>query len=341
MARSPLAQRRWLLFRHNKRGFWSCILFLVLFLVSLCAEMIANDKPILLSYDGKLHFPMVESYPETHFGGEFKTEAVYTDPYVQKLIHAKGWMLMPPIHYRYDTIDFASVTPAPSAPSEAHLLGTDDQGRDVLTRILYGFRLSVLFGLILTAISSTIGILAGAIQGYYGGWIDMILQRIIEVLSSIPFLVLLITIASMIRPGFWTLMAIMVLVTWTYLVDVVRAECLKTRNMDYVRAARALGVKELRILLRHVLPNAFVSGLTLMPIVLGLAITSLTALDFLGFGLPPEAPSLGELLKQGKDNISAHWLLFSSVGVLTVMMALLVFIGEAVRDALDPRKSQL
>lgn len=339
MALSPIMQRRWHKFRSNRRGYWSFVLLSLMFLVSLFAECIANDKPVLVQYEGKTYFPFVQSVPETTYGGDFETEADYRDPYVQELIRkGDGKLWWPLIPYHYTTIDFENTSPAPSAPNERHLLGTDDQGRDVLSRLIYGFRLSMIFGLLLTVISSAIGIVLGAIQGYFGGWTDMILQRILEVLDSIPFLVLLITIASMVTPGFWTLMGVMVFILWVYLVGVVRAECLKTRNLDYVRAARSLGVKENTILFRHVLPNAFVAGLTLIPIVLNISITSLTALDFLGFGLPEGSASLGELLRQGKDNVHASWLLASGFTILAVMMSMLVFIGEAVRDALDPRK---
>jgi microcin C transport system permease protein len=339
MALSPIMQRRWQKFRHNRRGYWSFVILSLLFVLSLFAEGIANDKPIMVQYEGKTYFPIVQRVAETTFGGAFETEADYRDPYVQELIRqGDGKLYWPLIRYHYTTIDFNNSAPAPAAPNERHLLGTDDQGRDVLARLIYGFRLSMIFGLLLTTISSAIGIVLGAVQGYFGGWTDMILQRVLEVLDSVPFLVLLITIASMITPSFWTLLGVMVFILWVYLVGVVRAECLKTRNLDYVRAARSLGVKEGTILFRHVLPNAFVAGLTLIPIVLNISITSLTALDFLGFGLPEGSASLGELLKQGKDNVHAPWLLASGFTILAVMMSMLVFIGEAVRDALDPRK---
>jgi microcin C transport system permease protein len=339
MALSPIMQRRLHKFRQNRRGYWSFVILTLMFVLSLFAEVIANDKPILVQVNGKTYFPVFEQVAETELGGQFETEADYRDPYVQELIAGQnGTVLWPPIRYHYRTIDFDNTAPAPAAPNERHLLGTDDQGRDVLARLIYGFRVSVWFGLLLTTISAFVGIVAGAVQGYFGGWIDMIFQRVIEVLNSIPFLVLLITIASMIVPSFWTLLAVMVFVMWVYMVDVVRAECLKTRNLDYVRAARSLGVNEGTIIFRHVLPNAFVAGLTLIPIVLNISITSLTALDFLGFGLPPGSASLGELLKQGKDNVHAPWLLVSGFMILAVMMSMLVFIGEAVRDALDPRK---
>ncbi|MGB1539390.1 MAG: ABC transporter permease [Rickettsiales bacterium] len=338
MALSPLAQRRLHKFKQNKRGYWSFWLFLALFIISLFAEVIANDKPIMVKYDGETYFPLFSTYSETFFGGDFETEADYRDPYVQELINAKGSMVWPPIRYSYKTIDFESAMPAPAPPSDEHIWGTDDHGRDVFARVLYGFRVSVMFGLILTIVSAGIGVTSGAMQGYFGGWTDMILQRLIEVLNSIPFLVLLITIASMIEPSFWLLLGVMIFVMWVYLVDVVRAECLKTRNLDYVRAAKALGVTEWKIIFRHVLPNAFVAALTLTPFLLNASITTLAALDFLGFGLPPGSASLGELLKQGKDNLQAWWLFVTSFATLAVMMSLLIFIGEAVRDALDPRK---
>jgi microcin C transport system permease protein len=331
--------RRLHIFRHNRRGFWSFVILTLMFVLSLFAEVIANDKPIMVTYNNKMYFPVFERVAETTYGGAFETEASYRDPFVQELImRGNGSIIWPPIRYHHSTIDFDNPAAAPAAPNTRHILGTDDQGRDVLARLIYGFRISMLFGLLLTGISALIGIISGAIQGYFGGWTDLILQRIIEVLNSIPFLVLLITIASMITPGFWTLLGIMVFIMWVYLVDVVRAECLKTRNLDYARAAKALGVEEKTIVFRHVLPNACIAGLTLIPIVLNISITSLTALDFLGFGLPPGSPSLGELLRQGKDNIHAPWLLLSGFLVLACMMSMLVFMGEAVRDALDPRK---
>ena len=338
MALSPIAQRRIAKFKANRRGYWSFILFLLMFFLSLMAEFLANDKPLYIHYEGEHYFPVVQAYPETLFGGDFETEADYRDHYVQRLIDAKGEIFWPPVRYHYTTIDFDNPKTAPSPPDARHILGTDDKGRDVLSRVIYGFRLSVWFGLLVTFISAAIGTFAGALQGYFGGWTDLLFQRLIEVLTSVPFLVLLITLASMFTPNFWTLMFIMTFFLWVYLVDLVRAECLKTRNLDYVRAARALGVKEGTIIWRHVLPNAFVAGLTLLPMLLISSITILTALDFLGFGLPLGSASLGELLKQGKDNVHAPWLLMSGFAVLAVMMSMLVFIGEAVRDALDPRK---
>ena len=283
--------------------------------------------------------PVFHSYPETTFGGDFETETEYRDPYVIELINDKGWMVWPPIRYSYDTINYNLPQPAPSPPTKDNLLGTDDQGRDVAARVIYGFRLSVLFGLSLTIVSSIIGVMAGAFQGYYGGWVDLIMQRVIEVWTSMPSLFILIIFSSIFIPGFWTLLLILLLFSWVTLVDVVRAEFLRARNFDYVRAANALGVSNLTIMRRHILPNAMVATMTLMPFILTGAITALTSLDFLGLGLPPGAPSLGELLAQGKNNLQAPWLGFSGFITLALMLSLLTFIGEAVRDAFDPRKN--
>jgi ABC-type microcin C transport system duplicated ATPase subunit YejF/ABC-type microcin C transport system permease subunit YejE len=335
---SPLTRRRLQNFRANRRGYWSLWIFSILLLASLCARMIANDKPLLVWYDGSLYFPAFRHYPETTFGGFFETEAVYTDPEVQKLIDEKGWMLWPPVPYSYDTVDLNLPEPAPSPPSARHWLGTDDQARDVVARLIYGYQLSVLFGLVLTVFSSVIGVAAGAVQGYFGGWTDLLFQRFIEVWSGLPILYLLIILASMVTPSFWWLLGIMLLFSWMTLVSVVRAEFLRARNFDYVRAARALGVADPRIMWRHVLPNAMVATITFLPFVTSGAVVTLTALDFLGFGLPPGSASLGELLKQGKDNLQAPWLGFTGFFVIAVMLSLLVFVGEAVRDAFDPRK---
>jgi microcin C transport system permease protein len=335
---SPLTRRRFANFRANRRGFWSLWIFLALFGVSLFAEFIANDRPIAVSYAGHLYFPIFANYPETTFGGEFPTEADYRDPYVKKRIEAKGWIVWPLIPFHYDTINYALKQPAPSPPDSVDWLGTDDQGRDVLARLIYGFRISTLFGLTLTILSSIIGIAAGAIQGYYGGLIDLSFQRFIELWSNIPTLFLLIILSSFVQPNFWWLLGIMLALSWMQLVDLVRAEFLRARNFDYVRAARALGVRNPLIMVRHVLPNAMVSTLTFMPFILNGSITTLTSLDFLGFGLPPGSPSLGELLLQGKNNITAPWLGLTGFFVLALMLSLLTFIGEAVRDAFDPRK---
>lgn len=338
---SPLTRRRLSQFRANARGFWSLWIFLVLFIGAIAAPLIANDRPIMVSFDGKILMPVFKNYPETVFGGDFETEADYRDPYVAQLINDKGWAVWPPIRFHYDTINYNLPTPAPSAPTGENILGTDDQGRDVAARVIYGFRISVLFGLALTLLSSVIGITAGAFQGYYGGWLDLIMQRLIEIWSSMPSLYILIIFSAMFVPGFWTLLLILLLFSWVGLVDVVRAEFFRTRNFDYVRAANALGVPSLTIMRRHVLPNAMVATMTLMPFILTGSITALTSLDFLGLGLPPGSPSLGELLAQGKNNLQAPWLGFTAFITLATMLTLLTFIGEAVRDAFDPRKTNL
>jgi microcin C transport system permease protein len=335
---TPLTQRRLANFRANRRGFWSLWLFLLLFGMSLFAEFLANDRPLLVRYDGAFYFPVFADYPETTFGGEFPTEADYRDPYMQKQIAEHGWMLWPLIPFSHKTINYDLKKPAPSPPDAVDWLGTDDQGRDVLARLIYGFRISVLFGLVLTILSSIIGVAAGAVQGYYGGLTDLLFQRFIEVWSGLPVLYLLIILSAIIQPNFWWLLGIMLLFSWMSLVDLVRAEFLRARNFDYVRAARALGVSNPVIIWRHVLPNAMVATLTFLPFILNGSITTLTSLDFLGFGLPPGSPSLGELLAQGKNNLQAPWLGFTAFFTLAVMLSLLIFIGEAVRDAFDPRK---
>ncbi|MER2519425.1 MAG: ABC transporter permease [Bdellovibrionales bacterium] len=335
---SPLNKRRLANFRANRRGFWSLWIFVILFTVTLCAEFVANDKPLLLKFDGQYYAPIFKSYPETTFGGEFQTEAKYRDPYVKKLIEAKGWMVWPLIPFSYNTINYNLPQPAPSPPDATNWLGTDDQGRDVLARVIYGFRISVLFGLTLTFFSSLIGIAAGAAQGYFGGLTDLLAQRFIEIWGGMPVLYLLIIMASLVQPNFWWLLLLMLLFSWMQLVHVVRAEFLRARNFDYVRAARALGANDMTIMVRHMLPNAMVATLTYLPFVMNHSITTLTALDFLGFGLPPGSPSLGELLNQGKNNLQAPWLGITSFTALAVMLTLLIFIGEAVRDAFDPRK---
>ena len=336
---TPLTRRRLQNFQANRRGWWSLWIFLTLFVLSLFAELIANDKPIVLSYDGALHFPVIFSYPETKFGGDFETEAEYRDPFVEEQILEKGWIVWPPIRYSYDTINLDLPVPAPAPPSAENLLGTDDQGRDVVARLIYGFRISILFGLVLTIISSVIGIAAGGIQGYLGGRTDLLFQRFIEIWSGLPVLYLLIIMASMIVPGFWSLLIIMLLFSWMALVGVVRAEFLRARNFEYVRAARALGVSNITIMYKHLLPNAMVATVTFLPFILNGSITTLTSLDFLGFGLPPGSASLGELLAQGKANLQAPWLGISGFMVIAVMLTLLIFVGEAVRDAFDPRKT--
>jgi len=338
---SPLTRRRLEAFRANRRGFWSLWIFLALFVVSLGAELIANDKPALVYYDGELYTPMWNAYPETAFGGEFETEADYRDPYVRKLIAGNGWMLAPLIPYHHRTVAWDLPQPAPSPPDRQHWLGTDDQARDVTARLIYGFRISVLFGLTLTLLSTIIGVAAGAVQGYLGGWVDLLFQRFMEIWSGLPVLYLLIILASVVEPNFWWLLGIMLLFSWMALVGVVRAEFLRARNFDYVRAARALGAAEPAIMFHHVLPNAMVATLTFLPFILSGSVTTLTALDFLGFGLPPGSASLGELLAQGKANLQAPWLALTGFFSLAIMLSLLVFIGEAVRDAFDPRKQAL
>ncbi|TMJ49873.1 MAG: ABC transporter permease [Alphaproteobacteria bacterium] len=335
---TPLTRRRLDSFCRNRRGFLSLWIFLAVFLVTLFAELIANDRPILVRFDGAWYWPVFVDYPETTFGGEFPSAADYRDPAVQKLIAAKGWMLWPPIPFSYSTINYDLPSPAPSPPSDVNWLGTDDQGRDVLARLIYGFRISVLFGLVLTGLSSVIGVAAGAVQGFFGGLIDLGFQRFIEIWSGLPVLYLLIIMASFIEPNFWWLLGLMLLFSWMGLVDVVRAEFLRARNFDYIRAARALGVVDRVIILRHVLPNATVATITFLPFILNGSITTLTSLDFLGFGLPPGSPSLGELLAQGKANLQAPWLGLTAFFVLAAMLSLLIFVGEAVRDAFDPRK---
>lgn len=334
---SPINQRRWQIFKQNRRGWWSLWLFSFLFFLSLFAEFIANDKPLVVRYDSRFYFPVVELIPETEFGGDFATEAEYRDGYVQELINAKGWMLWPLIPYSFDTINYETPTPAPSHPTVENWLGTDDQGRDVMARLIYGFRISVLFGLALTIFSSIFGVAAGALQGYYGGMVDLFGQRFVEIWSGLPVLFLIIILSSFVQPGFWWLLGILLLFSWMSLVGVVRAEFLRGRNLEYVKAARALGMGNLRIMWKHILPNAMIATVTFLPFILNSSITTLTSLDFLGFGLPAGSPSLGELLAQGKENIQAPWLGISAFVVLSLMLSLLVFIGEAVRDALDPR----
>lgn len=337
---TPLSRRRWRSFKANKRGYVSAWIFVVLFVLSLFAEFLANDKPIVVYNRGTVYFPIFKIYPETAFGGEMRTEAAYRQPDVQKLIEAKGgWMIWPPIHYSYRTVNFALTEPAPSPPTLENLLGTDDQGRDVLARVIYGFRISVVFGLTLTFFTSVIGIAAGGVQGYFGGWTDLLAQRFVEIWNGLPNLFLLIILASVVEPSFLWLLGIMVLFGWTSLVSVVRAEFLRARNFDYVRAARSMGASNIYIMRRHILPNAMVAALTFMPFILNGSITTLTSLDFLGFGLPPGSPSLGELLAQGKDNVHAPWLGMAAFFTLAVTLSLLIFVGEAVRDAFDPRKS--
>jgi microcin C transport system permease protein len=360
---SPLNVRRWQNFKANRRGYWSLWIFLILFVISLFAEFIANDKPLYLRYDGKSYFPILFLYPETTFGGDFETAADYRDPYLQQLIAEKGGMMIwPPIRYSYATHNLDLPTPAPSRPTwmlseaqckavverkglnscgdlEYNWLGTDDQGRDVLARLIYGFRLSVLFGLTLTIISSVIGVAAGAVQGFFGGWTDLLFQRFIEIWTSVPELYLLLIISSVLAPGFFVLLGILLLFSWVRLVGLVRAEFLRGRNFEYIQAARALGVSNAVIIFRHLLPNAMVATMTFLPFIMSSSVMTLTALDFLGFGLPPGSPSLGELLSQGKSNVQAPWLGLAGFFTVATMLSLLIFVGEAVRDAFDPRKT--
>jgi microcin C transport system permease protein len=338
MKLSPIGQRRYAQFRRNGRAFWSLWIFLAMFIISLGAEVVANDKPLLVSYDGGFYFPAFKSYPETAFGGEFETEADYRDPVVAGLIEAKGWAVWQPIRFSYQTVNYNLTEQAPSRPTGENWLGTDDQGRDVTARLIYGFRISVVFGLLLATLGSAIGIFVGASQGYLGGMFDLLTQRFIEIWSGMPVLFLLIIMSSVIAPGFLTLLGLMLLFSWMSLVDVVRAEFLKARNLDYIRAARALGVSTPVIMFKHALPNAMVAALSMMPFVLTGSITTLTGLDFLGFGMPPGSPSLGDLLSQGKNHLEAPWLGITAFLSLAVMLSLLTFIGEGVRDAFDPRK---
>lgn len=336
---TPANQARWARFRQHRRGYVSLWLFLLLFVCSLCAELIANDRPLLVQYRGNLYVPALKNYSETTFGGPFATAADYQDPWLQQQLHDNGWVLWAPVHFGATTINFASDAPFPSPPSARNWLGTDANGGDVLARILYGTRISLLFGLMLTFFSSVLGVLAGAIQGYYGGKIDLWGQRFIEVWSGMPTLFLIILLSSVVQPGFWWLLAITVLFGWMTLVGVVRAEFLRTRNYDYIRAAQALGVSDRHIIWRHMLPNALVATLTFLPFILCSSITTLTSLDFLGFGLPLGSPSLGELLLQGKNNLQAPWLGIAAFLSVAVLLTLLIFIGEAVRDAFDPGKA--
>lgn len=338
MALSAVHRQRWQRFCHNRRGYWSLWLFLLIFLLSLAAELLANEKPLLVRYQQRWYVPLLVDYSEQDYGGVFATAADYQDPWLQQRIAQQGWALWAPIRFSDSTINFATRSPFPSPPSAQNWLGTDASGGDVLARLLYGTRVSLLFGLLLTLFSGVIGIITGALQGYFGGRIDLAGQRLIEVWSGMPTLFMLILLSSVIQPGFWWLLLLTVLFGWMSLAGVVRAEFLRTRNFDYVRAARALGVSDSRIMLRHILPNALVATLTWLPFILCGAITTLTSLDFLGFGLPVGAPSLGELLLQGKNNLQAPWLGLSGFIALALLLSLLIFIGEAVRDAFDPAR---
>jgi len=364
---SPINQRRWSNFRKNRRAFWSLVVFMTLFVLSLFAELIANDKPIVVNYRGELFFPVTQFYPETAFGGDFRTEAIYRDPEVKCLIHTggydacfdtpeeliervqagedlsaefsdfdRGWDIWPLIPYSYDTPN--NVGAAPSAPDGDHWLGTDDTTRDVMARVIYGFRLSILFTIIVTTVASVIGIIAGAVQGYFGGWVDLLFQRFLEILGATPVLYIIIILFAILGRSFWLLVFLSILFGWPALVGVVRAEFLRARNFEYVRAARALGVSNWTIMFRHMLPNAMVSTLTMLPFIITGTISSLAALDFLGYGLPSSAPSLGELTAQAKANLQAPWLGFTAFFTFAIMLSLLIFIFEGIRDAFDPRK---
>ena len=339
MTLSPVTRRRLAIFRANRRGYWSFLLFLVLFTASLFAEFIANDRPLLIRYDNAWYVPVLRDYSGDAFGADFlPTDADYTDPDVRRAIEARGWMLWPPLPYAYSTTVKDLGVPSPAPPSWKNPLGTDDQARDVLARVIYGFRLSVLFGFTLTALTSIVGVIAGALQGFYGGLTDLLFQRFIEIWSGMPELYLLIILASLITPGFWVLLVFLLLFRWMNLTGVVRAEFLRGRTLEYVRAAHALGVSDTTVMLRHILPNAMVATLTYVPFLLSGSVTLLSTLDFLGFGLPPGSPSLGELVAQSKANLQAPWLSLTAFCVLGGVLTLLIFIGEAVRDAFDPRR---
>ncbi len=339
MSLSPVTRRRLAIFRANRRGFWSLWIFLALFGLSLFAEFIANDRPLLIRFDDRWYVPVLQDYSEDAFGADFlPIEADYSDPELRKTIEAKGWMLWPPVPYSYRSAVKDLDRPSPSAPSWRNPLGTDDQARDVVARVIYGFRLSVLFGFTLTVFSSAVGVIAGAVQGFYGGLTDLLFQRFIEVWSGMPELYLLIILGSIITPGFWVLLIFLLLFRWMSLTGVVRAEFLRGRNLDYVRAAKALGVSDIVVMGRHILPNAMVATLTYLPFTLSGSVTLLSTLDFLGFGLPPGSASLGELVAQGKSNLTAPWLGFTAFFVLGGVLTLLIFVGEAVRDAFDPRR---
>ena len=336
---SPMLQQGLQRFRQNRLGFFCLIIFLIVFVLSSMAELITNDKPLLVRYQQHFYFPVVKSYPETTFGGVFETEADYRDPAVQQMINAHGWQIWPIVHYSYQTPNLELAVPVPSPPTSENWLGTDDQGRDVFARLLYGLRVSLLFGFALTLFSAILGILVGAIQGYYGGWVDLLGQRILEVWGGLPMLFMVMILVSMFTPNVYWLFLIMLIFGWTTLVGLVRAEFLRARHLDYVRAARSLGVRDGRIILRHILPNALSSSLSQLPFMLTANITALTALDFLGYGLPPDAASLGELLLQGKNNLNAPWLALSGFFSLALVLSLLIYIGEAARDAFDPRRN--
>lgn len=333
-------QRRWENFKKNRRGFYSSWILLILFTISMASELVANDKPLLLSFKGEWYLPIFFTYTETEFGGRFPTEAEYKDPYLIDLIEAEGgWMLWPLIRFTNNSLDMFIIDAAPAPPSADHILGTDDSSQDVFAKAIYGFRLSIVFGLCLTVCGSLIGITAGAIQGYFGGWVDLVFQRLIEIWAGMPILFLLIILSSLVEPNPYWLFGLLLLFSWMALVGLVRAEFLRARNFEYVKAAKALGVSNAKIMVKHVLPNATIAALTMVPFLLVGSVTLLTSLDFIGFGLPVEYPSLGRLMQQGKNNLQAPWLGLTAFFTLAIMLTLLIFIGEAVRDALDPRKA--
>ena len=362
---TPVNQRRLDNFRRNRRGYWSFWILLVMFVGSLFAEFLINDAPIVASYKGELIFPIFKEYPEEKFGG-FLAITDFRDPVIIKEIEANGWMVWPPVRFSYNTHNLNPPTPAPTKPTwlldkepceiaarrdgvtkpdagcrdiEWNWLGTDDQSRDVLARLVYGFRLSIIFGLVLAGVSSIIGVIAGAVQGFYGGWLDLVFQRFIEIWTSLPHLYVLIILSANIVPGFFSLLFILLAFSWVNLVHLVRAEFLRARNLEYVNAARALGLSNAKIMFRHMLPNAMVATMTFLPFVVNASISTLTSLDYLGLGLPPGSASLGEMLLQGKSNLTAPWLGLTGFFIIAVMLSLLIFIGEAVRDAFDPRKT--
>lgn len=337
---NPIWQNKICTFRSNRRAWVSALIFAVIFIISLFSEFLANDRPLLVQYKGQYHFPIFQDFSDDYWGGDFPTPADYKDPFIIKNINKNGWIIMPLIPFSYNTVDYDIESPAPSAPDKRHWLGTDDEGRDIMARILYGIRLSVFFAFILTVFSSLIGVIVGAIQGYFGGKTDLILQRIIEIWESLPQLFILIIVASVFLPGFWTILLILMLFSWTTLTGMVRAEFLRTRNFEYVMAARALGVSNIKIMFRHILPNALVTTITFVPFILSEAIVALASLDFLGLGLSGDYPSLGDLVRQGKDNLQAPWIGISIFIVLSGLLTLLIFIGEGVRDAFDTRKNR-
>jgi len=337
---SPINQQRWQRFQRNRRAWWSLWIFLAIFLLSLGSEFIANERPLLVRYAGQWFVPVLVQYSELDFGGDFDVRADYTDPFIQDLINEQGWLMFPPVRFDYRTINYELPSPAPAPPSALNWLGTDDQGRDIVARLLYGTRISILFGFTLTVLTSIVGIAVGALMGFFGGKLDLFGQRVLEIWSSLPTLFILIIISSMVQPTFWILMGIMLLFGWMGLVGLVRAESLRARNFEYVQAAQAMGLSNTAVIFRHVLPNAMVATITFLPFILAGSVTTLTGLDFLGFGLPPGSPSLGEMINQGKNNIRAPWIGLSVFLVLSLILVLLVFIGEGVRDALDPRRTR-